>query len=182
MSEFWIACPTIEDIKQTVKKYKKHSEWLTKLETDEDIAEFWNRYRKDTALNIVNDEIYSFGSIKNLPLWGTDEYYIWTGEWLEGIAIATDTRTTAQRILDLEKELHDLKEVRRLEEEKERIKKTTERAKEFAAIQNAITAFNEKWGERYELTDIPTAFRFTPNTFDKMLERFRQSYANYWEE
>ncbi len=173
MSEFWIACPTIEDVKQTVKKYKKHSEWLAELETDKDIAEFWNRYRKDTALNIVDDEIYSFGSIKNLPLWGVDEYCIWTGEWLESVAITTDTRTTAQRILDLEKELHDLKEVRRLEEEKERIKKTAEKNKELTAIRNAIKAFNEKWGENYHLiprNDIKSPDEYVLNIIAKFLE------------
>ena len=176
MSEFWIACPTIEDALHVAEKYPYHENFSVA------VADAWNRYREDFAFNIVDEKIFSCGSIKNLPMWGVDRYSKYhDGEW-ESVAIATDIRTTAQRILDLEKELHDLKEVRRLEEEKERIKKTAERAKEFTAIQNAITAFNEKWGERYELTNTPTAFRFTPNTFDKMLERFRQSCANYWEE
>ena len=164
--DFWISCPTIEEAKTVYESYE-HPDFAR------DVAEIWNRYREDFAFNIIDNKIFSCGSVKNLPLWGVSEYYRWNGDEYDIVAIATDTRTTAQKILDLEKELHDLKEVRRLEEEKERIKKTAEKNKELTAIRNAIKAFNEKWSEDYHLipkNDIKSPDEYVLNIMAKFLE------------
>jgi hypothetical protein len=59
---------------------------------------------------------------------------------------------TSERILQLEKELTELRAQERREKEEARKKADTERDADLLAIMNSVKAFNEKHGERITLT------------------------------
>ena len=58
---------------------------------------------------------------------------------------------TSERILQLEKELTDLRAQERAEKEEARKRTAADKDKELTAIKNAIVAFNEKHGETLKL-------------------------------
>jgi hypothetical protein len=59
---------------------------------------------------------------------------------------------TSERILQLERELTELRAQERREKEEARKKADTERDADLLAIMNSVKAFNEKHGERITLT------------------------------
>jgi molecular chaperone GrpE (heat shock protein) len=59
---------------------------------------------------------------------------------------------TSERILQLEKELTELRAQERREKEEARKKADAERDADLLAIMNSVKAFNEKHGERITLT------------------------------
>ena len=58
---------------------------------------------------------------------------------------------TSERILQLEKELADLRAQEHAEKEEARKRAAADKDKELTAIKNAIAAFNEKHGEALKL-------------------------------
>lgn len=155
-ANFWIVCPTKDDADLVFGLFPKDESWgriphsTCYFEDESCGSEYWEKYEADTAFNIKNGKIFSFGSRKNFPIWHVDHYYT-INPHIEFDRHEIEM-SISEEIAALEKKLADLKAQERKEQEEAARKERETRERELNAIQNAVAAFNEKYRTEYYLS------------------------------